>query len=91
MEDSKEEDPVWLLSENSNLVGGKIVALFGKEGEWRSKACRRVHLTLNKEAARTLGGQFAESRPTLCSRGSPEAFFSRCLAKPQLEVDSFCP
>ena len=52
MEDSKEEDLVWLLSENSNLVGGKIVALFGGEGEWRSKAC--TYLTLNKEAARTL-------------------------------------
>lgn len=68
MEDSKEEDLVWLLSENSNLVGGKIVALFGGEGEWRSKAC--TYLTLNKEAARTLGGQFAERRPTLCSQGS---------------------
>lgn len=41
VEDSKEEDPVWLLSENSNLVGGKIVSLSGGEGEWRVQGLQK--------------------------------------------------
>lgn len=41
VEDSKEGDPVWLLSENSNLVGGKIVSLSGGEGEWRVQCLQK--------------------------------------------------
>lgn len=41
VEDSEEEDPVWLLSENSNRVEGKIVSLSGGEGEWRVQGLQK--------------------------------------------------
>lgn len=97
VEEGEEEDPVWLLSENSNPVGGKLVSLSGGEGEWRVQGLQKNTFD-PKEAAVTQGGQFAEHRPILCSQGSagwypgsPDAFFSRCLAKPQLKLDSLYP
>lgn len=41
VEEGKEEDPVWLLSENSNPVGGKLVSLSGGEGEWRVQGLQK--------------------------------------------------
>lgn len=41
VEEGEEEDPVWLLSENSNPVGGKLVSLSGGEGERRVQGLQK--------------------------------------------------
>lgn len=51
VEEGEEEDPVWLLSENSNPVGGKLVSLSEHACHPQSEPLRKWFSELEAEEA----------------------------------------